>query len=306
MRGVLDEVRRASAEIAANARLVRIRHDRIAAYASGLPLEQVRAPQLDAETHYLKDADGTLAYLLQLDAINFGSGYFPHLRKRVGLSGCFTVAASWKDHFEAHGPMSAHRLQQLTQNDCARIFGQEPRPDPAIGELMGLFARALRDLGEYVDRTCNASFRKLVENASGSAEQLVGILAAMPFYQDVPFYKRAQLTAADLATAGVATFSDLERLTIFADNLVPHVLRLDGVLDYDADLLARINREDLIPADSQEEREMRGCAVHAVELIREVLGNAVTAMQLDYLLWNRGQLPAYKAIPRHRARTVYY
>jgi hypothetical protein len=24
------------------------------------------------------------------------------------------------------------------------------------------------------------------------------------------------------------------------------------------------------------------------------------------LLWNRGQQPFYKAIPRHRTRTVYY
>jgi hypothetical protein len=29
-------------------------------------------------------------------------------------------------------------------------------------------------------------------------------------------------------------------------------------------------------------------------------------MQLDYVLWNRGQEAAYKALPRHRARTVFY
>jgi len=29
-------------------------------------------------------------------------------------------------------------------------------------------------------------------------------------------------------------------------------------------------------------------------------------MQLDYVLWNRGQEPAYKARPRHRTRSVYY
>ncbi len=37
----------------------------------------------------------------------------------------------------------------------------------------------------------------------------------------------------DLPLAGVAEFGDLDRLTIFADNLVPHVLRCDGVLVYD-------------------------------------------------------------------------
>jgi hypothetical protein len=105
--------------------------------------------------------------------------------------------------------------------------------------------------------------------------------------------------------AGVATFDDLDRLTIFADNLVPHVLRVDGVLRYAPDLLARINREELIASGSAEEREIRGCALHAVEQLREHLPG-VTSMQLDYVLWNRGQLPEYKAQPRHRARTVFY
>ena len=55
---------------------------------------------------------------------------------------------------------------------------------------------------------------------------------------DVPFYKRAQLTAADLSLAfdgkGLGSFEDLDQLTIFADNLVPHVLRVDKVLLYEA------------------------------------------------------------------------
>ena len=32
----------------------------------------------------------------------------------------------------------------------------------------------------------------------------------------------------------------------------------------------------------------------------------VTSMQLDYVLWNRGQQARYKAEPRHRTRTVFY
>jgi hypothetical protein len=85
---------------------------------------------------------------------------------------------------------------------------------------------------------------------------------------------------------------------------VPHVLRLDGVLHYQEDLLDRINREELIRAGSTEEREIRACALHAVELMSAA--NQATPMQLDYVLWNRGQLPEYKALPRHRTRTVFY
>ena len=60
----------------------------------------------------------------------------------------------------------------------------------------------------------------------------------MPFFDDRGFYKRAQIAANDLHLAGVVDFPDIDRLTIFADNLVPHVLRLDGVLRYSDELAA--------------------------------------------------------------------
>jgi hypothetical protein len=296
---VLDQVRAHAARLASAARFVRVREDRIPDYAHSLPLEAARAPELDPQTHYRGDPDATLAYVVTLDAINFGSGYFPHLHKRPGLSGYFTVASGLKDAW----PMAVDDLRGLTAADCARIFGQAT-PDAAIDELLGLFAHALNDLGELLASQYQGSFGALVDAAQHSAEQLATLLMAMPFYRDVGFYKRAQLTAADLSVARVASFDDLDRLTIFADNLVPHVLRLDGVLDYDAELLARINREELIAAGSQEELEIRGCALHAVELLRSHLD--VTSMQLDYVLWNRGQQPFYKAQPRHRSRTVFY
>ena len=98
-------------------------------------------------------------------------------------------------------------------------------------ELMALYAQALNDLGRFLE---GRSALEAVEAAGGSAERLAETLAhAMPFFDDTGFWKRAQITANDLALAGVAEFDDLDRLTIFADNLVPHVLRVDGVLVYD-------------------------------------------------------------------------
>jgi hypothetical protein len=307
--GLLDEVRTQAKAVSKSARFVRVQTDAIEAYAASLPLDAVAKPELDAATHYLGPPEATLAYVLTLDAINFGSGYFPKLHKRPGLSGYFTVAASLKDAYDADGPLSAEHLQALSASACARMFGQTANDDPAVAELMGLFSRALNDLGSYVTVRFGGSFGALVSAAQGSAERLVSILVEMPFYQDVGFYKRAQLTASDLAVANVAQFGDLDKLTIFADNLVPHVLRVYGILGYERELLERIDREELIPAGSPEEREIRACAVHSVELIAAALrhtGKHVTVMQLDYLLWNRGQLPAYKAHKRHRTRTVFY
>jgi hypothetical protein len=75
------------------------------------------------------------------------------------------------------------------------------------------------------------------------------------------------------------------------------------VLTYDPDLSARIDREELLPP-GDEEREIRACALHACEAIAGQLG--VPPRMLDVWLWNRGQGPRYKALPRHRTRTVFY
>jgi hypothetical protein len=231
------------------------------------------------------------------------------------------MAAGLYDWFQAEGAPSAARLAKLTEADCARIFGQD-LGNPAAAELMGLFAKALNDLGALLLARFGGDAARLVESAEHQAEKLVAILRVMPFFDDVaiwqgrkvPFMKRAQLTAADLGLAfekdGWGRFDDLDRLTIFADNLVPHVLRVDGVLAYDPDLAAHIDRGDPLQAGSVEEIEIRAAAVHAVELLKRRLHEAghgkITAMDLDYLLWNRGQAERYKAIPRHRARGVFY
>jgi len=160
------------------------------------------------------------------------------------------------------------------------------------------------------------SFTNAVAAAGGSADRLARSLAEMPLYRDVaryadfdvPLYKRAQITSSNLATAfggrGPGAFRDLDQLTIFADNLVPHVLRREGVLAYDTDLAGRIERGELIPPGSVNEIEIRACAVHACVQIAERLG--VPERTLDTWLWDRGQEPRYKALPRHRTRTVYY
>ncbi|HDL85962.1 MAG TPA: hypothetical protein ENH11_06520 [Candidatus Acetothermia bacterium] len=316
----LERVRSGCKAVAESAVHVRINHDLIPAYAASLLTSLAERPTLDPVSHYVGHGDDTVAFILTLDAINFGSGYFPHLCKRPGMSGYFTIASSLTDFFTANGPLSARDLQEITPRDCAEIFSQDLR-DPVIAELMKLFSRALSDLGSYLIYRSHGSVIELVEEANHSAARLVDILRVMPLFSDeeqyrgmnVPFYKRAQITTSDLALAfngkGPGEFHDLDRLTIFADNMVPHVLRVDGILSYDEDLLVRIEREELIPAGSEEEIEIRACAVHAVELIvteTSASGKKITSQQLDNALWNRGQNPDYKAISRHRTRSVYY
>ncbi len=127
-----------------------------------------------------------------------------------------------------------------TPRAVAAALGQEPGHP-----LMRLYAEALRDLGRFLG---DRSALDLVEQAGGSAERLATLLArGMRFFDDRGFYKRAQIVPSDLALAGLAEFDDLDRLTIFADNLVPHVLRVDGVLRYDPGLAAHIDAGELLP-----------------------------------------------------------
>lgn len=318
--GVLDQVRDGCRQVAERARHVTLHRERIPAYAASLLLERIEFPEHHPEYHYLGHGDDTVAFFLTLDSINFGSGFFPFLRKRDNLSGYFTVAAALNDHFRQHGPISPQELVGMSVDDCARIFDQDLSVAP-VRELMGLFATALNDLGRFVTERFNGSFSAVVASAGGSVERLVEIMAQMPFYRDVekyddlevPFYKRAQIISADLHIAfngtGPGRFDDFDRLTIFADNLVPHVLMVDGILSYDPALAARIQAEEPIPLGSPEEVEIRACAVHAVEMMVEELrrrGGQVTSMGIDNLLWHRGQGKAYKSRPRHRTRCVYY
>jgi hypothetical protein len=315
-----QRVRTTCKAVAERAVHVRINWHFIPAYALQLPVKNAVSPELDPNSHHLGHGDDTVAFILTLDSVNFGSGYFPHLHKRPGMSGYFTVASSLNDYFRKNGALSPDELSKLTSEDCAEIFGQD-LADPPIAELMQHFTTGLKNLGQYVNSTFCGNFVKLVDAAESSTDRLVRLLVEMPYFKDVepyaelqvPFYKRAQLTAADLSLAfngkGPGRFHDLDNLTIFADNLVPHVLRLDGVLRYEETLAERIEAGELIPAGSAEEVEIRACAVHAVELIKANLyrsGHKVTSAGLDYLLWNRGRQPYYKAYPRHRTRTVFY
>jgi hypothetical protein len=321
---LLEEVRSCCAAVAARARWVRIDEDALAGDAltalaapdpaPALSPPAASPPALDPVRHYLEGAPADVAdYLLALDAINFGSGWFPTLRKRLHagqpVSGYFTVAWALADHVRAEGPPTAAWLRAVSTRAIARILGQPPDH-----ELMSLYAQALRELGRFLD---GRRALDLVAECEGSAERLAEALAGrsqdaargaaraggMAMFDDRGFYKRAQIVPADLALAGLATFHDLDRLTIFADNLVPHVLHCAGALVYDECLAARIDAGETLPPGGPES-EIRACAVHACELLCERTG--LPPRVLDNRLWSHGQAPAFKARPRHRCRCVYY
>src|SRR3954453_22429372 len=135
----------AGGEIAASARSVTIDLGALETIDPGPP------PELDAERHYLEgESEDVARYLLALDAINFGSGWFPTLRKRRGpdgtaVSGYFTVAWGLADRFRALGAWTNPELRAMRTEEVADVLGQA-----RDHELMALFAQALRQLGRFL------------------------------------------------------------------------------------------------------------------------------------------------------------
>jgi hypothetical protein len=300
-------MRTAAAWVAARSRLVRIDEDAIDAYAreleAGTPpsVPEAQVPGTDRETR--------TAFVVCLDAINFGSGWWPTIRKRDGMSGYSTIEAGLLDRFRAEGHWSAAELTRLAAADIAAVMGQD-RAHP----LMELYAVSLRDVGKRLSAEYAGSFEALVAAAAGSAPDLADLLAGWAAFADVsvydgervPFFKRAQIAAADLNRMGVAELRGEARLTAFADNLVPHVLRVDGILALAPELERRIDAKELLVHGSAEEVELRACAVQAIELLSAATGARLSPAQIDAALWSRGRATRYKSRPRPRCRNTAY
>ncbi len=294
-------MRASCAWVAERARSVRIDEGAIEAYA-----RDFLADRESEERARPRDLEAAAAFAICMNAINFGSGWWPTVRKRPGLSGYGTMAAGVEERFAGAGPWTAAELVAMDAEAVAAVVGQSPEHP-----LMAQFAAALRDVGEHLQGEHDGRYLGVVESAD-SISALATVLASWDSFADaseyegrlVPFFKRAQLAAADLHRVGVADLPGVECLTAFADNLVPHVLRVDGILELDPDLTARIEAEELLVHGSAEEVELRAGAVHAIELLAGACD--LSPAEIDSALWNRGRDPRYKSLPRPRSRNTAY
>lgn len=316
---IFDQIRDGFRLVAARSRHVRICDEKLAEYALSL---QPRPPAntLDEQHHFSsEDPEALAAYILILEAVNFGSGFEEALVAegwpRIDNSLYYTVSTALKASFEVYGPWNTEILRRLSVADVHGIF---MLPHARMGQaLASLFTASLNELGAFIDAEFDGRFMGLIEDANGLASRLITRLGQMPGFQDIhdyqgrdiPIYKRAQIAAADLnlafARIGRPLFGDIDRLTIFADSGLPLVLRIDGILELSPDLTRRIEAGEFIASGSEEEIELRCCAAEAVERLAAIKGMRV--VDLDHLLWHRSvEDPAYKPSAAHRTLTRFY
>lgn len=273
------------------------------------------------EHHLLHQGMDTIVFFLLLDSVNFGSGYFPYIKKLPGSSGYFTIAAALKTFFMRNGVPPPKYLQTISAEQCAELFGQDVN-ELMVQELMNLFSRALNQLGDLVQESYSGKYENILIRSEGKAENVVRRLAEMPFFNDVHeydcldvrFFKRAQIFVQDIVIAeprnALTQFDDINDLTAFADNVIPYVLRCEQILHLDPEVEQQIEKGEVVDSGSMEEIEMRASAVFATHAISQrfsEVGRNVPDRIVDFLLWNQGQrLKQTSALHRHRTPCVYY
>jgi hypothetical protein len=280
-------------------------------------------PLWDDRYHFHDGTERTINWLLVLDALNFcfwpekGQPRWSIEYRGETLNGYWAEAAALKRAVEDGIPLwDATCLSTISSETVAHIF----RGSGTIPLLEQRVSHA-REVGHVLLEHYNGQFVHAIEQAEYNALKLVNLLVRdFPSFRDiatyhahtVKFLKRAQICVADLYNAFYGqqwgTFADLERLTIFADYKLPQVLRHYHVLEYDSTLAQRVDNQELLPTESEEEIEIRAATIWACELLRRKMqqqGYTMTAAEIDQRLWLMGQ-ESTAMRPYHRTRTIYY
>ena len=282
--------------------------------------------------HFFDGTERTVNWLLVLDALNFCFwAEKDQPRWRIDyhgeiLDGYWAEAAALSRAVEEGIELwDAGYLSTMSREDLAYIFRGVQATDGAAGAMIPLFEQRLEhvhEVGRVLLERYDGQFARAVNQAGGSAVKLALLLAQdFSSFRDVAgyrgrevrFFKRAQICVADLHGAfggrRWGAFSDLAKLTIFADYKLPQVLRHYGVLEYHRSLAERVDEQELLEAGGEAEVELRAATIWACELLRremsDLAGIVITAVELDQLLWYLGQ-NASDMRPYHRVRTIYY
>lgn len=156
------------------------------------------------------------------------------------------------------------------------------------------------------------------DNGNGIVERLT---AEFPRFHDSSPYDGHEIKIDKLAQLGVwimycnfrksGTFrlDDTEKLTAFADYIVPAALRVMNILEYSPALDHTINTYQMIPRDSTQEVEIRAHTLYATALLCEEINKIrprdmqIIIPQIDARLW----LPYHTTFwPHHLTRTIMY
>lgn len=300
----------------------------IVGHAGWLAYEELPFPEFVLPFGIGSSADEAIDFILVSTALNFA---FTDFKTGVKFEADY-AGRRWSDSEALFACMKraldegvpfldGGYLSSVTRRDLQNIFRGNIEM-PMLDERVEI----LRAMGEklqarYGGRFCNfvrAGKPRALDEGKGLVERLV---REFPRFDDqsrfagrnVKIYKLAQLGVwmlhACLSRSGAFCLEDPQRLTAFADYIVPVALRVMGIQQYAPKLEAAIRNGKMIPRDSDEEIELRAHTIYAVALLTEEINKRrprdkqVINAQVDARLWTHYHATSW---PHHLTRTIMY
>ncbi|KAG0215964.1 hypothetical protein BGX33_000662 [Mortierella sp. NVP41] len=201
----------------------------------------------------------------------------------VGYTGYWSMVAAINRALEEGIPITTPAFfaseERLPDKEIERIFRSDTKEQiPLLQDRI----RVIREAGRVLVEKFNGNFANVITQADRSALKLVELVTSnFTSFKDeaefcgrkVQIFKRAQILVADLwacfQNVSYGEFKDIDEITMFADYRVPQALYHFHCLQYSSELLAILDRGEMLPNGSPLEVEIRGNSIWAVELIRK-------------------------------------
>lgn len=312
-----------------SSRDVRTNYDKIVEVASWMAYEELPMPQFTLPFGVGQGSvDEAIDFVLVADAVDTAFTDFAHHEKfQVDYAGQHwsdseAEFACIKRALDNGVPfLDGRYLAKITREELNKVF-QGNIEMPMLDEKLAVLHQVGKVLAEKYDgrfhnfvRSCSP---KLYANGNGLIERLV---TEFPRFNDVSaldgheikFYKLPQLGIwmlyATLHASGKFRLDDPQKMTAFADYIVPVGLRLMGITSYSEKLEHAINTYQLIPRDSRWEIEIRAHCLYATALLTEEINKLrapsmqVIIPQIDARIWTHYHTTTW---PHHLTQTIMY
>ncbi|KAI7899495.1 uncharacterized protein BX663DRAFT_521094 [Cokeromyces recurvatus] len=211
---------------------------------------------------------------------------------------------------------------EATDRELADIFNSDTKEEaPMLNERI----RVMREAGKVLCEKFDGSFVNCIIQANHSASKLLDIIVDnFSSFNDVHDFhgkkvyilKRAQILIADLWACfdgqSYGQFDDIDSITMFADYRVPQALYQLGLLSYSPALIDKLHNREYFPSGSEDEVEIRGNSIWAVELVRERINQIeptlhINAILIDFYIWDMAkEIQDQMTVPTHCTRSCFY
>jgi hypothetical protein len=322
---VLDSLR----PVIENSREVRTNIGKIVEVAGWMGYEELPLPEFTLPFGVgAVDANEAIDFILVADSIDTAfTDFSTHEKFQVDFAGQHwsdseAEFACLKRALDAGKPiLDGKYLAKISRTELDDIFAGNMKM-PMLDEKLAV----LHQIGAVLADKYDGRFHKFVQACSprlydGGNGVIERMVKEFPRFNDVSefegheikFYKLAQLGVwmlySTLHKSGKFRLDDAEKMTAFADYIVPVGLRLLGITWYSPELENVINAHQLIARDSRREIEIRAHCLYATALLAEEVNKhrgpkeQVIIPQIDARLWTHYHTTSW---PHHLTQTIMY